>query len=50
MTARLYTGAALMIAAMIVRAAWMGSWSTVLVAVIGLLLIVASFSPEGEQG
>jgi hypothetical protein len=44
--ARLYAGTTLLITASVVRAAWSGDWTVVLVVVTGLLLVIASFSAE----
>ena len=47
MTARLYAGTVLLVTAAIIRAAWAGDWSVVLIALLGVLLVIASFAEEG---
>lgn len=45
----LWTGAMVLIVAMTLRVAIAGDWSVVVGVVVGLVLIVASFGPEGEH-
>lgn len=45
--ARLSAGTILLIAAAVMRLAWAGGWETVLLVVLGLVLVLASFAQEG---